>query len=205
MTITFPLTLPSTPKLKSFSLTANNVVAKSTSPFTLTMQVYKHPGQQWMATFETAPMTLAQANAWKAFLVSLNGPYGTFLAGDPDNLAPRGVATGTPLVDGAAQTGAVLNTKGWTTGVTGILLAGDMIQIGNFMYMVLADTNSNGSGLAAVDVWPNLRASPADGAAIIISNTKTRWRLDKNSVMWRTDSLHLTSLTFNALEDVGSS
>ncbi len=50
--------------------------------------------------------------------------------GDPVNTSPRGAATGTPLVKGASQTGNTLTTDGWTTGVTGILKAGDWIQLG---------------------------------------------------------------------------
>ena len=111
-----------------------------------------------------------------AFMLKLNGTYGTFTLGDPLNTSPRGVGTGTPLVNGGSQTGNSLVTDGWTSGQTGILKAGDWIQLGSGstsrLYKILSDANSNGSGQATFDIWPNLRSSPADNAAITVSSPK---------------------------------
>lgn len=91
-----------------------------------------------------------------------------------------GVATGTPLVNGAAQVSAyddvkgtmtqTLNTDGWTNSTTGILKAGDVFTIVGVyavnpvtkatlpflkQFVVMADANSGAStGPAALTIYP---------------------------------------------------
>ena len=91
------------------------------------------------------------------------------------------VANGTTITF-SGMSGDYLFTKGWTYNVTGILLAGDYVQVGTALYRLTADANSDGSGLAALEVWPQVRqlpAPPADGATVIIANTVGTFRLDK--------------------------
>ncbi|MFN3076662.1 MAG: hypothetical protein ABT940_07270 [Alphaproteobacteria bacterium] len=147
------------------------------------MQVF--PGQWWNAVFEFAHLTRAQGAAIEAFLARLNGREGTFLLGHPLHSTPAGVATGAPVVQGGNQSGSSLKTAGWTPNVTGILLAGDHIQIGSGatarLYRITADSDSNSSGEAVLEVWPKIRQSPmpsADGATIITSNPKSVFRLN---------------------------
>lgn len=69
----------------------------------------------------------------------------------------RGVATGTPITQaaGTQPVGTVnLLTTGWTNSVTGILRAGDIITIAGDAnpYVVTADVNSSGAGLATVPI-----------------------------------------------------
>lgn len=96
---------------------------------------------------------------------------GTIL--DVDHRSMRailGVGTGTPLVQGASQTGTTLITDGWTANTTNILSAGDIIRIDglNLVYEVLATCSSTASGTANVTISPALVVgnSPADDAAI---------------------------------------
>lgn len=105
-----------------------------------------------------------------------------------------GTFAGTALVDGASQTGSSINLKGFTALQTGVLKAGDIITFagvygvnpinrqvvglgtGNLaQFVVQADVDSNGSGLAVVSVLPaleltgpyqNVSALPADSAAV---------------------------------------
>src|SRR3954463_10292223 len=119
--------------------------------------------------------------AWVAALRSLDGPVGTFYLGDTAWKTPRGTATGTPLVNGASQTGEDLATDGWTASVTGILKAGDWIQLGTGssarLYMVMVDANSNGSGQATLTIRPKLRSSPGDNSAIVTNSPVGVFRL----------------------------
>jgi len=114
------------------------------------------------------------------------------------NVATRtvGVATGTPLVNGASQTGASLITDGWTNSQTGILKAGDLLTIAGVFavnpvtkvalsrlqtFVVTADANSGSStGPATLSIYPSIvtsgttqtvSASPADNAAITVIGT----------------------------------
>lgn len=204
MPISYPLSLPTTAGIMRVRLVANDVVGVSQSPFTAVQQVYRYSGQFWEADITLPPMKRADAEYWISFLLKLNGPFGTFLMGDPNGATARGVATGTPLVNGAGQTGNELVTDGWTTSTTGILKAGDYIQLGtgatSRLYKVLDDVNSDGSGNATLTVWPDLRSAPADNAAITVSNTKTTFRLNSAQTSWDINEATIYGLTFGARE-----
>jgi len=157
-------------------------VSSFSSPFTYQQQVYAHPGQMWTGEFELPPMSRAEAAPWVAALVSLNSSEGTFYYGDPAWATPQGVGTGTPLVKGASQTGYDLITDAWTPSTTGIVKAGDWLQIGATtamkLHMIMADANSAATtGETTLTLWPKLRASPADNLAVTVTSPKGIWRL----------------------------
>jgi hypothetical protein len=177
MTISFPLTLPTVTGISSIDLRAINVVSISESPFTLKQQVVAHTGQRWEAEVTIPPIKREQAEVWVSFLVSLQGVRGTFLLGDPANATPRGSASsapGTPLVNGASQTGDSLTIDGCPASATGYLKAGDYIQLGGgstaTLHKVLQDVNTNGSGQATIDLWPYIRNAPSDNSTVVVSN-----------------------------------
>ena len=203
MAISYPLSLPTQSAIAKIRLTATDIVGISQSPFTAAQQVYKYPGQFWEADVTLPPMKRADAEYWVAFLLKLNGPYGTFLLGDPLGATARGIATGTPVVNGGSQTGNELVTDGWTTSQTGILKAGDYIQLGSGataqLYKILDDANSDGSGNATFTIWPSLRSSPADNATITVSSPKGVFRLT-TLPSWDIDEASIYGLTFGARE-----
>jgi len=204
MAISYPLSLPTAAGIAKVRLTANSIVGISSSPFTAKQQVYKYPGQFWEADITLPPMKRVDAEYWISFLLKLGGSYGTFLLGDPNAATPRGVATGTPLVNGASQTGQELVTDGWTTSTTGILKAGDYIQLGSAssaqLYKVLDDVNSNGSGQATLTIYPDLRSSPSDNATITVSNAKGVFRLANGQQAWDINEASIYGITFPARE-----
>jgi len=206
MAVTFPLAIPTSKGLAKIRLTANNVVGISQSPFTAKQQVYKYTGQFWEADISLPPMKRADAEYWISFLLKLNGSYGTFLLGDPNGATARGVATGTPLVNGASQTGSDLITDGWTPNTTGILKAGDYIQLGGgasaLLHKVLDDVNSDGSGNATLTLWPDLRTAPSDNAAIVVSAPKGVFRLTANQQAWDINEATFYGITFGAREAI---
>lgn len=200
MAITYPLTLPASPGFVTsrFRLVSN--VTVHASPLSKVEQVLERDGALWGADYGLPPMKRAQAAAWIAALVALRGRFGTFYAFDPDARTPRGVATGTPLVDGASQAGNTLNTKGWSVSVTGIVKAGDYLEVNTRLHMVVQDANSAAGGLAALAIEPKLRESPADNAAITMTNAKVRMRLAANEVAWDADNVARFGLSFAAVE-----
>ncbi len=204
MTITYPISMPDLQGMSSFSFQMKSVNAVVRSSFTLKSQVQTHQGQMWMASMGFPPRNLADSASWRAFLTSLNGMQGTFFIGDPLATSPRGSVLGTPLVNGASQTGQVLLTKGWTADETGVLLAGDYIQIGSDsttrLYKVLVDADSDGSGLSSLDIWPRLRESPSNSAAITTSSTKGTFRLSKNIQGWSQIPAGFYVISFTAEE-----
>ncbi|MDV2503077.1 MAG: hypothetical protein RX318_03910 [bacterium] len=206
MAISYPLSLPASPGVRAVALSARRVVAMTASPTTGQQQVQAHPGQWWSAQVALPPMVRADAEAWLSFLLKLDGRFGTFLLGDPAAPTPRGVATGTPLVNGASQAGNQLVTDGWTVSTTGILKAGDYIQLGTGtstrLHKVLDDANSDGGGNATLTIWPNLRTSPADDDPITVSNAKGTFRLAQNEMPWEVDEALIYSVAFEAVEAI---
>jgi hypothetical protein len=109
-------------------------------------------------------------------------------------VAGRTVGTqgGTPLTNGASQTGASLVTDGWSNSITNVLRAGDVFTIAGVyavnpitkqtlnrlkQFVVTTSANSDGSGNATLAISPsivttgttqNVSAAPADNAAITV-------------------------------------
>jgi hypothetical protein len=204
MAISYPVTFPASIGVSSINIRAKTVVGVSSSPFTGQQQVYKHQGQWWEAEVSLPPMKRDEAEQVVSFLIKMNGQYGTFLMGDFLSTAPRGVGTGTPLVNGASQAGDELVTDGWTVSTTGILKAGDWIQLGSAststLHKVLDDVTSDGSGNATLNIFPNLRSSPDNNAAITISSPKGRWRLASNETDYAIDNASIYGMTFACVE-----
>lgn len=206
MAITYPLTFP-TSGVANINLMARNVIGSTVSPFNLKQQIHKHAGQRWEADITLPPMKRAQAEVWISFFMKLYGSYGTFTMGDPNAATPRGTASsaaGTPVVNGASQTGDTLNIDGLPTSETGYLLAGDYIQLGTGtsaqLYKVLDDVDTNSSGEAALTIWPDLRSSPSDGATVVVSSAVGLFRLGTNVTDWQINQAGFYSMTFGAVE-----
>lgn len=84
----------------------------------------------------------------------------------------RGAGGGTPLVNGATQTGSSLVIDGASASVTNWIREGDFFSVGSRLLCATADANSDGSGNVTVSFWPPLAPgrSPADGAAVEIDS-----------------------------------
>lgn len=185
MAITYPLAFPTSFGASEFNIDLVRAVAVSESPYTFSQQVQEHPGEAWEIGFTLTLLNREQAEEYNAFLLSLAGRLGTFTMAVPGGETPRGVATGTPLVNGGGQTGRTLNVDGFTPGVTGILKAGDWVQLGSGvttrLYKVLSDVNSNGSGQVSIDLAPKIITAPNDNDPLIVTNAKGLFRLKSNS------------------------
>jgi len=87
----------------------------------------------------------------------------------PANRTRLGAGGGTPLVNGASQSGYTIAFDGFPNSTT-VMRAGDVFRIGgtNILRMAQADVVSNGSGQASVTFIPPIPvgASPADNAAM---------------------------------------
>ena len=202
-TPSYPLTLPTVTGITTQNFGLDRVVAVTESPFTNQEQVYEHEGAQWRATFTLPPMKKESAAVWLAFLMSLRGRRGTFKIGDQDRKTIQGVATGTILVNGDAQTGNAINLDGFANSTNNVFKAGDYIQINSYLYMVSADVNSDASGEATVYVEPSLRTGIEainDDTTVVYSNTTTVMRLDSNELNWDTNNVSVYGISFACSE-----
>ena len=155
------------------------------------------------------PMKRADAEVWISFLLSLKGQRGTFLMGDPNCATPRGSASstaGTPVVNGADQTGDSLAIDGLPVSENGYLLAGDYIQLGGgssaTLHKVLTNVDSNASGEATLDIWPSIRTAPADDSTVVVASAVGNFRLSTNQSDWSINNASFYGITFPAIEVV---
>lgn len=198
----FPLSFPVATGVLSLSWEKHAVVGATTGRYNPKLKVHDWGGKRWLATIGLPPLTRELWAQWEAFFLSLNGLEGTFwLAPTLDKVA-RGTATGTPLINGASQTGQSVVSDGWTVSTTGILKAGDWVQIGNYLYRVLADVNSDVSGNCTFEVWPDLRVSPADNDPITVTNPKGLFRLVELPPLSINQEQFVEGLTFKAVEAI---
>lgn len=203
MAISYPLALPTVTRFSGLTIRARSAVGVSSSPFTFSQQVYAHQGDMMEADADLPPMLRADAETWISFLWALNGMEGTFLMGDPLGAAPRGTwAGGAALVKGGAQTGRTLNADGLSAGATA--KAGDWLQLGTgaaaHLHRVVQDATANGSGEIALEIWPRLRASPADNDPIVIAGAVGLWRLASNVREYSVREAQIYGLRFSCIE-----
>lgn len=186
MTISYPISLPSSPAPRGVIIKPATFSSLTRSPWTGSQQAQLNAGMMWTARLDFPPMAMVDARAWASSLLKLNGRYGTLLFGDPLWTTPQGTWAGSPVVDGAGQAGQLLSLTGFTAGATG--KAGDYFQIGSGsdarLYMTLADFTADGSGDCTIDIWPRLRGTPADGSTIITSSPQGVFRLGSPAVEW---------------------
>ena len=163
-------TFPTSPKFQSLAVSSNQstFVSRSISGRRQSRQI---GGQYWRMRASFPPMTRADFAPIYAFVIKQRGRYESFSIVPAVISTGQGSPAGTPLVDGASQTGRSLDTDGWNNSIS-IFKAGDYLKIaGNDkVYMVTADVSSDGSGDAEINIEPALVASPADDAAITHSS-----------------------------------
>jgi len=124
-------------------------------------------GQYWEMTATFPPMTRAEFAPINAFVLKQRGQYESFQVVPPVLNAGLGSPAGTPLVNGADQTGRSVVTDGWNNSIT-IFKAGDYLKFANHdkVYTVVTDATSNGSGQSTITIEPALITSPANDSAI---------------------------------------
>ena len=194
MALSYPLATPTSIGIESIELRAVNAVATSQSPFTYKQQIISHGGQKWEASVNIPSVHRDKAAQWKALLVGLKGPVGTFLLGDPDYATPQGTVSSCTLTGSAGGETA-------TVVMTGTLLAGDYIQLGSGasakLHQVLLDQDGDGS----LEIWPALR-SGYTSATVIFNAPKGVFRLATNITSWSINNASTYGISFEAVEAV---
>ena len=131
--------------------------------------------------------SLVKSAIEKAYIGNIAGMDGFETAQMP--VHTTGIATGSPTVNGAGQTGASLVTTAWTASTSGILKRGDIITIAGVFainpqtyestgqlqqFVVTADVNSAGAGAATIPISPainpgTLTTVDGDGATVSLA------------------------------------
>ena len=138
----------------------------------LKRQARTRGAQRWAMRLSYAPMQRAVFMQFFAFLMGQRGQADTFTVKLPGHNTPQGTWLGAAVVDGASQTGRLLNLRGLTASQAAAVKAGDLFTIAGQtkVYMATADAASDGAGKAAVTIEPALQVSPPDAAAVTSSN-----------------------------------
>lgn len=202
MAITYPRTLPQVPiKSSRFGLNINQAAFEAGLSRKLIIQTHAAGlTDRWEGVFTTAELSSSQMAEFSAWLVSLKGRKNNFYAFDPDRKLPRGgalAASSSPLVNGASQLGNAIISDGWSPSQSGILLAGDYIQIGTGFHMLVEQVDSDVSGNATLNFEPVLRTSPADNEVIVFENPILVARLGALIEGWETGVQKTGNISFS--------
>ena len=159
-------TFPTSPAFNSLSISCvqPTFISRAISGRRQARQTH---GQYFKMTASFPPMTRAQFAPIHAFVLKQRGQYESFQVVPPVLNAGLGSPAGTPLVNGADQTGRSVVTDGWNNSIV-IFKAGDYLKFANHdkVYTVSADVSSSGAGAATIAIEPALITSPADDSAI---------------------------------------
>lgn len=174
--------LPSQLIIESVELKSNSptIVSEGRNLVTLARSI---PTHRWEMTLKSVNLTILDSRAVSAWVNSLGGRNGTFTAVIPEVSAPKGVATGSPLVSGAHAIGVgTVNLTGFTANIVGQLRAGDMVKFANHskVYQVTADANSSAAGAVTLSIYPKLMKAVPTATALTMNNVPFLLRLDND-------------------------
>ena len=158
----------------SVSLLLDENTSSSKNPFTGGSRITRMPGAKWTLTASWSKLQPAEGNFLDAYIASTQGGAALQRVRDLSYTHPQGVRTGSVVTVGAAVDGNSLSTSGWTAGVTKQLAVGDRFSFIDpvsgleHLYVISVQVNSDGSGNATLQFYPELRILPPAGTAINI-------------------------------------
>lgn len=183
MSLTYPLSFPSSIGISNFNLRYVKSVAKTESPFSFSQQVHDFGGGRWEAEITIPPLTITQASIFQAFLIGLHGCLGTFTMSHPLHNAVLAHRT-------------ITGTKGASVAnFSATVSAGTYFSVDNHLYITL-ETGSTG-----ISIQPPLRTTEST-TTIDATLPLGTWRLASNSVEWSTGVSGKTPFTFACVEAV---
>jgi hypothetical protein len=109
-------------------------------------------------------------------------------------------ATTTVASTGTSQTGTGLYLKGLPASSSGLLLPGDVVQIGNELIEVSASLDSNSAGLGYLQLHRPPRTSPADNDPVIILEPRALFMLGEAENGWENVPGRFTNASVTLVE-----
>lgn len=197
-------TFPSDPAPSSVSLESSQPVAVD----------YAESGKRqarilgahlWKIKMSWPVLTKAMISPIIGFVQQQRIGYESFLITLPNYSTPLGVATGTPLVDSNTAAGSTsVVIKDWTFSQTGIMKAGDIFKFADHskVYMLTADCDSDGAGLATLLFQPPLIMDVSANESIIVSNVQFRVCLDDDVATFKGSAPNMMQISANFTESL---
>lgn len=188
------------PNRVEWSLISNTQIFDS--PLNSSLQTLSLPGDRWAGVLTFDNLTGDPALALTAFITSLRGRAGRFYCKPWHHYVPSGSANGTPVCNGIAAAGTTaLVTDGWAANQSEVLKAGDFIQVGNQLRMVVTTAAADALGNATLTLDAPLRSAVADNTAIIVNSPTCIMALtDDNAGRWITTPGHIYALSIPVME-----
>ena len=173
------------------------------SPITGAIQTADRGGEHIAATLTYNSLETADRALLIGFLAKMNGQQHrvTLPFFGVDN---QGSFGGTPIVNGASQTGLTLNIDGASNNITGWIKAGDVFSVNGEMKIATADANSNGSGQVTLSFSPRLRSSPPDSDPIETTAPTGVFMLSNPTQTWNYRPGDFSDFVLNFFEDIAS-
>lgn len=194
------VTLPSSPGFASYRPFLVDFGGVQKSALGGASQRVNRLGNRFGLEVQLPPMAAgATAMGWIAALnqglqdgVICNWPQTGFTVGAPGGL----------LVNGAAQGGTTLNVDGGNSAYA--YFAGQMFNItvgGRYaLYQIRSQGALNGAGAAALPILPEIRRSPADNSALLITQPVIEGFLEGDGREWTVDLARTVGLAFTVIE-----
>ena len=198
MAISYPLTPPAGIRIASLRFSAISAVARNISPFTFSSQSYNWTGTMLSGDVECPPMNRADAEELIGFLIM--AARGTFYFRDYANGTQRGNMSSNPKLDGAHAANTTTIT---IDGGSGSWAVGDYIQLGTGSSSKLHKITQVNSS-TSYEIFPLLRTTYPDDAAIVYSNAVGVFRLSNTTCDWSIDTAKKYGLNFSIFESINT-
>ncbi len=161
--------LPAPARFKRRLVTNTRVFESS---LTGAIQTASRGGEHWELDVDWIILSAGDYADIIAFFARLNGAEHRVTFAEFKH-TQRGAYGGTPLVQGASQTGVDLVCDGASFGITDWCKAGDFISYDTQARMVTADASSDGAGNVTIPIIPAIRTSPANNDPVNVAGTET--------------------------------
>lgn len=175
-----------------------NFTAISQSPLNGSISTQDRDGEHWLLQMSYSELADDRRRQLIAFLLKLNGSQHRFTVRD-FSYAIAGVGGGSPLVNGAAQTGKNLIVDAAPVSTTAWLKAGDKIGVVGLLHSVDADVDTDAGGNATIIVSPRIFLPPNDNATVEIDAPTNSFVLDSTSLDIATRSPAISQIGFSAV------
>jgi hypothetical protein len=189
-------TYPTTPIFSTIGFKSVNYNLSSQSISGRT-QVRNIGGQRFEFSAQYTRMTRSEFAPILVFTMAQRGSAETFTIVLPQISSKSGDASGTILVNGAADIGA---TTVGVDGVTGTLKAGDMVKFANHskVYMLTADRAGDGN----ISIQPALRVAVPNNNAVTFDSVPFTVRLNNDVQEFNLGSASLVDYEIDMIEAV---
>jgi len=179
----------------------------SISPLTGAIQKAARGGQRWHFQLALNNLQGNDRALLQSFLAKLDGPVNDFTVHD-HSYTRQGNVGGTPLVNGASQTGSSLIIDGCTGSITDWLMEGDQFSFTNGTFnelkIMTADADTDSGGNTTLNFKPPIRISPANNATIVTTDPLGEFYLADNENGWnnKPGGSIMSDFNLNAIEKI---